>query len=70
MSLDDGDHAIIQAYKDRFGDVPTLVGLGEDDYQIALGALEDALESGKPWGSDAEFYRAIGLEPPPDDAEI
>jgi hypothetical protein len=66
----DDTHTIIQEYQKKFGDVPTLIGLGEDDYLMAIGALEDALEAGRPWKSDEEFRAALGLEMPPDDAVI
>jgi hypothetical protein len=68
---DDPDlHKIIAAYKEKFGDVPTLVGLGDDDYEIAVGLLEDAIDRGKPWKDDAEFYAALGIDLPPPDAVI
>lgn len=57
-------------YRDQFGDCPTIVGLPEDKEQDAADALMDAAIADEPFDDDAAFYKALGLEPPPDDADI
>lgn len=57
-------------YAEKFGDAPTLVGLNEEDHAKAAELLDEAVEYDAPYEDTAEFYLALGLDPPPDDAEI
>lgn len=62
--------SILHAYKDAFGDVPTVVGLDTESYASALKLLQQAVEIGVPFNTDAEFYDALGIEAPPEDVDV
>jgi hypothetical protein len=58
------------AYAEKFGDVPTLLGLNSRQLAAAMDLLDEAVEYDVPYGSDADFYEALGMQPPPEGALI
>jgi len=66
MKIDDD---IIDAYGEKFGEVPTLRGLRDDLMPKAMQLLTEAIQYDSPFSTDAEFYEALGVEPPPEGAE-
>jgi hypothetical protein len=58
------------AYVEKFGNLPTLVGLTQDQLEEALQLLDEAVEYGVDYKTDAEFYEALGMRPPPEDALV
>jgi len=64
------DHDIVEKYKDAFGSVPTIVGLSPDKQAEANDLLSDAVKDGLPFEDDAAWYAALGVNPPPPDADL
>ena len=62
-------HEALALYAGHFGDTPTVMGLSEDQHEDAALALLTAIELESPM-TDEEFYKAIGLEMPPEGADI
>lgn len=60
----------VMAYKEQFGDAPTVTGLPPDKHDEAVDALIDAVDAEDPFENDAAFYKEIGLDPPDEDADI
>jgi len=58
----------IEAYYEKFGEVPTISGLPDMDKARAL--LAQAVADETPFENDAAWYAALGLEPPPDGALV
>jgi hypothetical protein len=56
-------------YQIKFSDLPTMIMLPDDAEDKAVAALRKAVKDGKPL-SDADFYKAVGMAPPPDDADV
>jgi hypothetical protein len=54
---------VISAYRDRFDDLPTLMGVTESSDKMAR-VLQRAIDEGEPL-SDGEWYKALGIEAPP-----
>jgi hypothetical protein len=59
----------LKAYRERFGDAPTIVGIPSARYPEIAAEMRRALEDGAP-RSDADFRRALGMKPPPPGADI
>lgn len=58
----------VEAYREKFGSLPTLMGL--PDHDKALQLLAQAVKEDKPFKTDAEWYAALGLDPPDPDALV
>lgn len=54
----------IAAYKDKFGTLPTLIGLNTKQFEEAIGLLDEAVKYGVEYSNDKEFYEALGITPP------
>ena len=70
MENEDDDGSFLSAvydYKDKFGDTPIIVSIFTSTYAEAANALRAAIDADEPFKSDAEFFRAIGIAPPPED---
>ena len=63
-------HTASLAYREKFNDAPTTIGLPVGKREKAAELLTKAVEDDEPFGSDAAWYKALDLEPPPDDALI
>lgn len=64
MTEDTSWAAILRAYLQRFGDAPTIPDdLPPERIDEAMTLLEQAVAMNAPFVSDAEFRRALGLEP-------
>jgi hypothetical protein len=61
---------IVTEYNDRFDRHHTLVGLDDDMLEQAAKLMHEAIELGVPYNDDAEFYEALGLDPPPTGAGV
>ena len=61
---------IIGTYMDMFDDLPTITGLDDALFKRAMALLQESIELGVPYEDDTEFYEALGIDPPPDDAII
>ncbi len=61
---------IIATYMEMFDDLPTITGLDDDLFKRAMDLLRESIELGVPFEDDADFYDALGIDPPPDDAII
>lgn len=59
----------VDAYKTKFGDVPTLVNLPMVLEPAIAALLDKAVSDGKPL-TDNELLRKLGLEPPPEGATV
>ena len=59
----------VDAYKAKFGDVPTLVNLPMVLEPAIAALLDKAVSDGKPL-TDDEFLRKLGLRPPPEGATV
>jgi hypothetical protein len=57
-------------YKDKFGDCPTISGLSQEQLEAAMELLAIAAQIGVPFDDDNQFYGMLGLDTPPEDAEI
>jgi hypothetical protein len=68
MISSDAFAAIIEAYQEKFGELPSLAGLGEVQLQRAAVLLQEAVELDVPYQDTADFFEALGMEMPPDDA--
>ena len=66
----DPDQAVIQAYKERFGDTPNMMAVPDSKWQEAIQLLETALDLDEGYEDDAEFWELLGTEPPPPDVPI
>ena len=64
------DHDVVQAYQAKFGSVPAIMGLSDEKQAKANRLLEDAIDTDKPYETDADWYAALGVTPPPPDADI
>jgi hypothetical protein len=58
---------LVEAYKAKFGDVPTTACLSSEILDRAAELLTEAVERNLPYGSDGEWYGALGVEAPADD---
>jgi hypothetical protein len=58
----------IKAYKKKFDDVPTIMGIPPEYGQQMADVLEEAVEDDEPL-TDDEFRAALGLDPLPEDAD-
>jgi hypothetical protein len=67
MDQEEIDEAMFD-YIEEFGHTITFFGLTPEQMEKAVPVLAKAMDDGVPL-TDAEFYPAIGLEPPPKDAE-
>lgn len=56
-------------YKDKFDETPTVFGLTQQQEQRAVDVLLDAIDKEQSM-TDEEFWHAIGMESPPEDADI
>jgi hypothetical protein len=61
-------HAAAQAYRAKFGDTPTYAMMPDDLYEKATELLQQAVADDKPFADESDWYAALGLKPPPDDA--
>jgi len=59
----------VSMYARKFGDTPTVMGLGEEGEAKATDVLLMAVKHNIPFATDEEFYEAIGMIPP-DDNEV
>lgn len=59
----------VDAYKARFGDVPTLVNLPMVLEPAIAAILDKAVRDGTPL-SDDQFLAKLGMKPPPKDALV
>ena len=57
-----------QAYAEAYGDTPTIMGLPGRVVEKAARLLRDAVENNDPFETDADWFEALGIEPPPKDA--
>jgi hypothetical protein len=56
----------LAAYREQFGDAPSVEALPQDREAKAAEVLIAAVESNKAFESDAAFYEALGLDRPAD----
>jgi hypothetical protein len=54
------------AYQRRFGSVPTVAGLQGASVARAAELLAAAVRHDLPFKTAAEWYAALGIDPPPD----
>lgn len=61
----------VAEYLEKFpGKLPTLIGVPFDMEEQVCALLRRAVDEDKPFESDAEFYAALGIEGPPEDADV
>lgn len=61
-------HDAAEAYKEKFGDVPTTIGLPDAKVPLAAKLLKEAVEDDEPFSDDKEWWDNLGMEPPPENA--
>jgi hypothetical protein len=60
----------MMAYREKFGDAPSTIALPSRVHEAAVEQLRRAVAEDTPFADDAAWYAALGMEPPPDDADI
>ena len=70
MDQEDQLYETADRYKQKFGDTPTISNLEPSLLQKANQLLDNALKTGRAFKDDKEWWRALGVPPPPDDALV
>lgn len=59
-----------EAYQQKYGSVPTIIGIPPDKQDEAASLLIEAVQDDRPFEDDVDFYTTLDLDPPPDDDDV